>query len=262
MEFLYMIQPVYVLAGFLVGALVGITGVGGGALMTPILIMFGIHPATAVGTDLLYASLTKAGGTFVHGYNQTVDWRVVVRLATGSIPAAALTLLLLYELHIGSGATQILITRVLGVALLLTAFSLLLRKPLTRFFAKHVGELAPETVRRLTIAGGAALGSLVSLSSVGAGAIGVTFLILLYPKMKTSRIVGSDIAHAVPLTLVAGLGHWAIGSINWGLLFTLLIGSLPGIFVGSHLSSRLPDAVVRGVLAITLLVVCGKMLFY
>lgn len=262
MTFLHTIEPVYVLSGFLVGALVGITGVGGGSLMTPILILFGIHPVTAVGTDLLYASITKTGGTFVHGYNHTVNWRVVVRLATGSIPAAALTLATLYELHIGSHATQLLITRMLGVALLLTALSLLLRKPLIRFYMKHVGEMDPERVRRLTIASGALLGVLVSISSVGAGAIGVTFLILLYPKLPMKEIVGSDIAHAVPLTLAAGLGHWMLGSIDGLLLMTLLIGSLPGIFVGSYLAARLPDTAVRLTLACTLLVVCGKMLAY
>ena len=262
MSFLHAIEPVYVLAGFVVGALVGITGVGGGALMTPILIFFGIPPITAVGTDLLYASLTKTGGTLVHGYNHTVDWRVVVRLATGSIPGAALTLFTLYELHISSEGTQDLITKVLGIALLLTALALVFRKPLTRFYARRVGELDPERVRRLTIAAGALLGVMVSISSVGAGAIGATMLILLYPKMSTARIVGSDIAHAVPLTLAAGLGHWMLGSINWMLLATLLVGSLPGIFVGSYLAARLPDTVVRLSLAGTLLIVCAKLLLF
>jgi len=262
MIFLHATDLVYVLSGFIVGALVGITGVGGGALMTPILIMLGVSPVTAVGTDLLYASLTKSGGTLVHGYNHTVDWRVVVRLATGSIPAAALTLLALYELHIGSHATQVLITKVLGVALLLTALALLFRRTLTRVYANRIGEMPPERVRRLTIAAGALLGVLVSISSVGAGAIGATVLVMLYPKMSTARIVGSDIAHAVPLTLAAGLGHWALGSIDWVLLGTLLVGSLPGIFVGSSLAARVPDAAIRLTLAATLLLVCGKMLCY
>lgn len=262
MTFLHAIVPVYVLAGFIVGALVGITGVGGGALMTPVLIFFGISPITAVGTDLLYASLTKTGGTLVHGYNKTVDWVVVVRLATGSIPAAALTLFTLYELKFDSATTQALITKVLGAALFLTALSLFLRKPLTRFYAARVGELDPEFVRKLTIVAGAALGVLVSISSVGAGAIGVTVLILLYPNLPTARIVGSDIAHAVPLTLAAGLGHWALGSIDWPLLATLLLGSLPGIFVGSYLSARLPDSTVRLTLAFTLLAVCTRLLLY
>jgi hypothetical protein len=262
MEFLHTIQPSFVLAGFVVGALIGITGVGGGALMTPILIFFGIPPVAAVGTDLFYASLTKTAGTLVHGYNHTVDWRVVIRLGTGSIPAAALTLFTLSELHIASAEAESLVTNVLGVALLLTALTLVFRKQLTRLFQSRIGEIKPELVRRLTIASGAMLGVLVSISSVGAGAIGATVLLLLYPKMPMARIVGSDIAHAVPLTLAAGLGHWWLGSINWMLLATLLIGSLPGIFIGSHLSARLPDTLVRLTLAGTLLVVCTKLLLF
>ena len=262
MAILHAIESVYVLAGFVVGALIGITGVGGGALMTPILIFFGVPPVAAVGTDLLYASLTKTGGTLVHGYNKTVDWFIVVRLATGSIPAAALTILTLYELNIDSATSRSLVTNVLGAALLLTALALFLRRPLTRYFGAHVGNLDPELVRRLTIAAGAILGVLVSISSVGAGAIGVTVLILLYPNLPIARIVGSDIAHAVPLTLAAGLGHVALGSISWSLLVMLLIGSLPGIFLGSYLSAKLPDSVVRLTLASTLLVVCVKLLFF
>lgn len=260
MSFLHAIEPAYVLSGFLVGALVGITGVGGGALMTPILIFFGIPPVAAVGTDLLYASLTKTGGTLVHGYNKTVDWKIVGRLASGSIPAAAVTIAVLYEMNIHGAAIQALITKVLGAALLLTALSLFFRKAVTRLYFRHIGELPTELCDRLTVAAGVLLGVLVSISSVGAGAIGVTMLIMLYPRMPIARIVGSDIAHAVPLTLAAGLGHWMLGSINWMLLITLLLGSLPGIFIGSVLSTRLPDRVVRLSLATVLLVVCGKLL--
>ncbi|MGB8364440.1 MAG: sulfite exporter TauE/SafE family protein, partial [Rhizomicrobium sp.] len=227
-HFLQTVDPLYVLSGVLVGGLVGITGVGGGSLMTPILILlFGVHPAMAVGTDLLYASVTKAGGSLVHGYNRTVDWRVVARLASGSVPATALTIVALYYLHIDSKAAQLVITRVLGFALLFTAISLVLRKPLMHWYGAHVPEMNPDLVRRLTILTGAALGVLVSLSSVGAGAIGVTALVLLYPKMESRRIVGSDIAHAVPLTLVAGIGHSFLGSINWHILSSLLVGSIP-----------------------------------
>jgi len=239
------------------------TGVGGGSLMTPILILlFGVHPATAVGTDLLYASVTKTAGSLVHGYNRTVDWRVVGRLAIGSVPATALTIAALYFLHVDSKATQIIITRVLGAALLFTAISLILRKPLMQWYSTHVPEMEPARVRSLTILTGAVLGVLVSLSSVGAGAIGVTALVLLYPKMEPRRIVGSDIAHAVPLTLVAGIGHSFLGAINWHILGSLLVGSIPSIIVMSIVAARASDTAVRVTLACVLIVVCARFWFY
>jgi len=260
LHFLSTVDPLYVLSGVLVGGLVGMTGVGGGSLMTPILILlFGIHPATAVGTDLVYASVTKASGSLVHGYNRTVDWRVVGRLALGSVPATALTIAALYFLHVDSKETQLLITRVLGFALLFTAVSLILRKPLMRWYGTHVPEMAPGTVRRLT---SVVLGVLVSLSSVGAGAIGVTALVILYPKMESRRIVGSDIAHAVPLTLVAGIGHSFLGSINWHILGSLLVGSIPSIVVMSIVSARASDTAVRVTLAMVLLLVCVRFWFF
>lgn len=263
MTFLPAVQPLYVVSGLVVGALVGLTGVGGGSLMTPILILlFGIHPVTAVGTDLLYASATKLGGTAVHGFNGTIDWRVVGRLALGSVPMTALTLLALAELKISSGSAQVLVTKILGVALLLTAMSLIFRKTLAQLYLHRVGELAPVLVRNLTILTGAVLGVLVSLSSVGAGAIGVTALVLLYPNMPTRRIVGSDIAHAVPLTFIAGLGHWILGSINWHLLGSLLVGSIPGIIIGSMLAPRVPETGLRLILAAVLLLVCARFWFF
>lgn len=262
LDFLQHIDPLYVLSGILVGGLVGMTGVGGGALMTPILILlFGIHPATAVGTDLLYASITKASGSVVHGYNRTVDWRVVGRLALGSIPATAITIAALYFLDVRSDLTQSLITKVLSFALLFTAISLFLRKPLMRWYGAHIPEMAPERVRKLTILTGVVLGVLVSLSSVGAGAIGVTALILLYPKMEARRIVGSDIAHAVPLTLAAGAGHFFLGAINWHILASLLVGSIPSIVVMSIVSARASDTAVRVTLALVLLAVCARFWF-
>lgn len=263
LHFLQTVDPLYVLSGILVGGLVGMTGVGGGSLMTPILILlFGVHPATAVGTDLLYASVTKTGGSVVHGYNRTVDWRVVGRLALGSVPATAITILGLYYLQVDSKATQIVITRVLGIALLFTAISLVLRKPLMRWYSTRVPEMNPDLVRRLTILTGAALGVLVSLSSVGAGAIGVTALVLLYPKMDSRRIVGSDIAHAVPLTLVAGIGHSFLGAINWHILSSLLVGSIPAIVVMSIVAARASDTAVRVTLAAVLILVCARFWFY
>lgn len=262
-DFLSNVDPLYVLSGVLVGGLVGMTGVGGGSLMTPILILlFGIHPATAVGTDLLYASITKTGGSIVHGYNKTVDWKVVGRLAMGSVPATALTIGMLYYLKIDSKTSQLLITRVLGFALLFTAITLILRKPLMQWYSTHVPEMNPELVRRLTVLTGAILGILVSLSSVGAGAIGVTALVFLYPKMEPRRIVGSDIAHAVPLTLTAGLGHSILGTINWHVLESLLVGSIPAIIVMSIVSARASDTAVRVALALVLIAVCVRFWFF
>jgi len=261
-HFLHFIDPLYVLSGILVGGLVGFTGVGGGSLMTPLLILvFGIHPATAVGTDLLYASVTKAGGSIVHGYNRNIDWKVVGLLALGSVPMTALTLLLLYELGINGHATQGLITKVLGIALFLTAILLFLRKPIMRVYDRRVGILDPRIVSRLTILTGAILGVLVTISSVGAGAIGVTALVLLYPKLSPQRIVGSDIAHAVPLTLLAGLGHSVLGTIDLHILVSLLCGSIPAIIVASIASARTSETAVRVALGCVLLLVCARFWF-
>jgi len=255
-------NPLYSLSGFFVGMLVGFTGVGGGALMTPLLVLlFGIHPATAVGTDLLYASITKSAGTLVHGLSDTVDWPITRRLAFGSVPATALTLIFLAYFSQQTGEGAGLITTVLGVALILTAIALVFRKRILDFFATRVGEFEPGQAKALTIALGALLGVLVSLSSVGAGAIGVTVLLILYPRLPAAKIVGSDIAHAVPLTLIAGVGHWFLGSIDWALLGSLLVGSIPGITIGSYIGARVPDRVLRPILASTLAVVGGRLVF-
>jgi uncharacterized membrane protein YfcA len=247
------INFLYSISGFLIGGLVGFTGVGGGSLMTPLLVLgFGIAPLTAVGTDLIYATVTKMSGTLVHGLHGTVDWRIVRRLATGSIPATILTILALKYLGAKQHSTSGLITTVLGFALLLTAATMLSRKWLLAHLARYVGGIPARQTMYLTVALGAFLGVLVSISSVGAGAIGVTALVLLYPQLPVARTVGSDIAHAMPLTLFAGLGHLFLGTIDWNLLFWLLIGSVPGIALGSHLAARVPDRVLRPVLATTL----------
>jgi uncharacterized protein len=257
---IHSVDLLYAISGFCVSLLVGMTGVGGGSLMTPLLILlFGIHPATAVGTDLLYAAATKSGGTLVHGLNGNIDWRVVRRLAAGSVPMTALSLLTLWGFGIYSGSARGLITAVLSGALAATAAALIFRKGILAFFAVHIGELSQRRTAALTVLLGAALGLLVSISSVGAGALGVTAIILLYPRLPTARIVGSDIAHAVPLTFVAGIGHWVLGSIDWHLLGSLLAGSLPGIAIGSYVSVRVPDAVLRFTLATILLLVAGKL---
>ncbi len=260
MEFLDFLSPAYALAGFAVGVLVGMTGVGGGSLMTPLLIIaFGVHPATAVGTDLFFAAATKTGGTLFHGFARTIDWRVVLRLAMGSVPATALTLLVLYFLDIKGSAAQELITVVLSTALFATALVLIFHKQLLKLYAARVGELAPEKTFRLTVTTGAVLGVLVSISSVGAGALGVTALLALYPRLPLVRIVGSDIAHAVPLTLLAGVGHWVLGSVDGSLLGSLLFGSLPGIFLGSYVAGRIPETVLRLILATTLLLIAIRL---
>jgi uncharacterized membrane protein YfcA len=250
----------YVLSGLFVGLVVGLTGVGGGSLMTPILVLlFGIHPATAVGTDLLYAAATKSVGTAVHGFSGTVIWRVTGLLALGSAPTAIAMIFLLNHFGpFGPGAAAF-ITVILGYALLLTAAAMLLRSRIQAFAAARVGRINPTTRVVLTILTGIALGVFVSLSSVGAGALGVTALILLYPEIPTSQIVGTDIAHAVPLTLVAGFGHWLIGSVNFGTLGMLLIGSIPGIVLGSYLAPRLPDYWLRPILALVLVVVGARL---
>jgi uncharacterized membrane protein YfcA len=255
------IDPLYSLSGLFVGFLVGLTGVGGGSLMTPILVLlFGVHPATAVGTDLLYAAATKSAGTLVHGLKGSVDWRVTLRLAAGSVPAATITLILLHRHGMDTPRTGHLIQAVLGAALLITAVALIFRPQLAAFAARHGRAPSQSSTLLLTIVTGAVLGALVSLTSVGAGAIGVTVLLLLYPALPTARVVGSDVAHAVPLTLLAGAGHWLLGSIDWWMLLSLLCGSLPGIALGSALSSRAPDKLLRHLLAATLTLVGARLL--
>ncbi|HZP69703.1 MAG TPA: sulfite exporter TauE/SafE family protein [Pseudolabrys sp.] len=257
-----MIDPLYSLSGFAVGLLVGMTGVGGGALMTPILIMlFGVHPATAVGTDLLYAAATKTGGSLVHGFARSIDWRVVGRLATGSIPATILTLALLSHFNLSGDAARNLITLVLSVALFITAFVLVFGNSIVAVYRARIRELDTRTTVVNTIIVGAVLGCLVSISSVGAGALGVIALVLLYPQLPVAKIVGSDIAHAVPLTLIAGLGHWMMGSVNWAIIGSLLAGSLPGIFVGSYFAIRIPERALRLVLASVLFVVATRIAY-
>ena len=255
-----MIDPLYVASGFGVGLLVGMTGVGGGSLMTPLLILlFGIHPSTAVGTDLLYAAATKAGGSVVHGLARSVHWPAVIRLACGSIPASILTMVVIWQLDLNPASQRSLVNLVLCFALLLTAVSLIFRKSILDRYRTRMERVEESTIVIATVVTGALLGVLVSISSVGAGAVGVTALLLLYPRLPMASIVGSDIAHAVPLTLVAGAGHWMLGEVDWQLMGVLLMGSLPGIVIGSYSAVRVPQAVLRVTLAVILLVVAGKM---
>jgi hypothetical protein len=254
-----MIDPLYVASGFGVGLLVGMTGVGGGSLMTPLLILlFGIHPSTAVGTDLLYAAATKTGGSLVHGFARSIHWRAVMRLACGSIPASILTLLAMWQLGLNGASQRSLVNLVLCFALLLTATLLIFRKSIMDRYRARMEHVDDSTILVATVATGALLCALVSISSVGAGAVGVSALLLLYPRLPMATIVGSDIAHAVPLTLVAGAGHWALGTVDWHLMGVLLLGSLPGIIIGSYCAVRVPQTVVRVALASVLVVVAVK----
>ena len=252
----------YSLSGFIVGVLVGLTGVGGGSLMTPLLVLlFGVNPATAVGTDLLYAAVTKSGGVAVHGLNRTIDWRIVRRLALGSVPATAITIAVAAHIGIKGHTQHSVISMVLGIALVLTAVSIILRKYVLDRLAPVMQAMSERRRAVLTVALGLFLGVFVSISSVGAGAIGVTVLLVLYPRAPLVRVVGADIAHAVPLTLIAGIGHWWLGSVDWPVLGSLLVGSLPGIALASQFASRAPDKVMRPLMAAMLAVVGLRLAF-
>ena len=240
-------------AGLLVGLLVGLTGVGGGSLMTPLLVLaFGVSPQTAVGTDLLYAAITKITGSTVHGWRDTVDWKIVRRLAYGSIPAALLTLVVLsYVGKVGASSEHVILLSLAGL-LAITSLTVLFRSRLITFSQELDPLDPPFKVLAGTTVLGAVIGVAVTISSVGAGAIGMTVLLMLYPRLPVVRIVGSDIAHAVPLAMIAGTGHWLIGDVDAVLLVNLLIGSIPGVIIGSLLSTRAPDRLLQPLLALVL----------
>lgn len=253
----------YTFSGLVVGFIVGLTGVGAGALMTPLLILvFNVSPAVAVGTDLLFASITKGAGACVHGQRGNIKWGVVGWLAAGSIPAALLTMLGVKALGVESANFSKLVTTALGGTIILTAFALAFKGRLR--LGNRSGTHARIWTERFripaTLATGAVLGALVTLTSVGAGALGMVALLALYPRLPTVALVGSDIAHAVPLTLVAGLGHAALGNVDYHMLLSLLVGSLPGIYLGSHSAGRVPEAALRILLAAVLLLAGGKLI--
>lgn len=252
-------------SGFLVGALVGLTGMGGGSVMTPALILlFGVHPVAAVGTDLLFASVTKATGTRIHAYRGNVDWRLVALLAAGSVPGALGTLTLVARVPAEHNpALAQAVTAAISAALLVAAAGLLFGRAAERSIAKLLGDprsLSPAATQRLTALLGFLLGALVSLTSIGAGAAGIVVLRQLYPRIPAARLVGSDIAHAVPLTLLAGTGHWLIGDIQWPLLLWLLIGSLPGVIIASRFTHRIPEHILRRLLGLVLTGIAASML--
>lgn len=251
----------YVLSGFGVGVLIGLTGVGGGSLMTPLLtLLFGVSPTVAVGTDLAFASTTKAVGTVAHRYRGTVHWDIVRRLCIGALPAAVVAALgLKFFGSLDQHINQIIRYSIAG-SVLLTVVALLFRTRMQAWVLAHPEkQLRGKHLTRVTIAVGAVLGVLVTISSIGAGAIGATILVLLYPRLSPAEVAGTDIAYAVPLTAIAALGHWWLGSIHWALLGALLLGSLPGITLGSLMARSVPEKILRGLLAATLTGVAAKL---
>jgi uncharacterized membrane protein YfcA len=253
------IDLLQVAAGALTGFVVGLTGVGGGALMTPILLLgFGATPLVAVGTDLWFAAITKLAVSGLHVRQRLIDWPVVRRLWTGSLPASALTLVWVANWHANAGALA-LVKAAIAIAVSLTAVSLLADQPLralgARRSASAPSSAAAEWPAAATVAAGALLGVMVTLTSIGAGALGVVMLVHLYPRLAPPRLVASDIAHAIPLALCAGLGHLAISGVDMNLLGNLLAGSIPAALVGATLSSRVPHAVLRAALGAVLLVI-------
>lgn len=253
----------YVVSGFAVGLLVGLTGVGGGSLMTPMLtLLFGVSPTVAVGTDLAFASATKTAGTLAHRLGGTVRWEVVRHLCLGALPAAVVaTVGLKYYGALDSQIAHVIRYSIAG-SVLLTVIALLFRGRMQAWVIAHPEKQLQGTKLAIaTILVGALLGTLVTISSIGAGAVGATILVLLYPRLSPAEIAGTDIAYAVPLTAIAALGHWYLGSINWELLATLLLGSVPGITLGSLAAKAVPEKILRGLLATTLTGVAAKMVF-
>ena len=251
----------FILAGVLVGFCVGITGVGGGSLMTPILIsLFRIEPHIAIGTDLLYAAISKFCGSMVHAKKLNIVWPIVLWLALGSIPASIITHWILDNYLSGSTHYKAVLTTVLGFMLTLTGISIVFREQIEKFFAKYRKGQISELEQNFDIKGkktyvvimGIVLGIFVTLSSVGAGAFGIMALILMFPNLPMIRIIGSDVVHAVLLTSVAGFAHMTSGNVDFHLLGWLLVGSIPAIIIGTLISSRLPERLIRKILGITL----------
>ena len=239
------------------------TGVGGGSLMTPLLtLLFGVPPSVAVGTDLAFASITKTAGTFTHRLRGTIRWDIVRHLCVGALPAAVLTTLALKQYgtldqHLGQ-----MIRYSIAGSVLLTVIALLFKtRMLAWITAKPSRQLQGRALMIATVVSGAVLGILVTVSSIGAGAIGATLLVMLYPRMSSAEVAGTDIAYAVPLTAIAAFGHWWLGSIDWALLSSLLIGSVPGITIGSWAARAVPERFLRGLLAATLTGVAAKLIF-
>jgi uncharacterized membrane protein YfcA len=262
------LELIYIAAGGFVGFIIGLTGVGGGSLMTPILVLgFGITPSIAVGTDLLYAAITKANGVFFHHRNKTIDWKVAGLLGSGSIPSSIITILCLEQIRDQGINYDSIMMAALSFMLILTAIIIMIKNKLLAWahngnsrsrFVKIVQRFRPH----ITVCCGITLGILVTISSVGAGAIGSAILFLLYPSKKPISIVGTDLAHAIPLTAIAGSGHMHFGTVDFHLLTGLLAGGIPAIYIGSYIGKKLPDYLLRPIIALLLLLMGIKLAFY
>lgn len=259
---------VYTLLGAAIGFIVGLTGVGGGSLMTPLLLMFGFPATTVIGTDLLYAAITKASGVVKHHKQGTVNWHIAKLMMLGSLPASLATTAVLHQLQAAGVDYTRLLTMTLGIMLTLTSIVLIFRERIigSRVHSKHTLAMHPtannqKKTDRITLLTGIALGTLVTLSSIGAGAFGAAALLLLYPAIRTIKVIGTDLAHAVPLTAIAGVGYMILGQVDYVLLFSLLIGSIPAIHVGTHVANRLPEQIVQPLLGGMLLVLGLKYTF-
>ncbi|PJC96807.1 hypothetical protein GQ37_021180 [Janthinobacterium sp. BJB1] len=253
----------YIVSGFAVGLLVGMTGVGGGSLMTPLLtLLFGVPPSVAVGTDLAFASITKSAGTLTHRLRGTIRWDIVRRLCIGALPAAVVSTLALKSFGTLSPEIGQIIRYSIAASVLLTVVALIFKGRMLVWINAHPEkQLQGNKLAAATIIAGAVLGVLVTVSSIGAGAIGATLLVMLYPRMSSAEVAGTDIAYAVPLTAIAALGHWWLGSIHWELLASLLVGSLPGITLGSWVARSMPEKFLRVLLAMTLTGVAVKLIY-
>jgi uncharacterized membrane protein YfcA len=252
----------YIVSGFAVGLLVGMTGVGGGSLMTPLLtLLFGVPPSVAVGTDLAFASITKTAGTFTHRLRGTVRWDIVKLLCVGALPAAVLTTLALKQFGTLDASVGQFIRYSIAGSVMLTVVALLFKGKMLAWLNAHPErQFQGRALDTATIVSGVVLGTLVTVSSIGAGAIGATLLVMLYPRLSAAEVAGTDIAYAVPLTAIAAFGHWWLGSINWELLAMLLIGSVPGITLGSWVARSVPEKFLRALLAVTLTGVAAKLI--
>jgi uncharacterized membrane protein YfcA len=265
MEFLALTDFIkFIIAGAGVGFAVGLTGVGGGSLMTPLLILFNFPTHIAIGTDLIYAAATKSSGIIAHTRQRTINWEIVFRLSLGSIPSSLVTVYML-KYHFGDPASyQHILLTTLGFMLIMTAMVIIIKPLLTKSYdiSSEERKSLKKHQAKLTVLAGMVLGVCVTLTSVGAGAFGAAVLMLLYPRLNSVTIIGTDIAHAVPLTLIAGLGHMQLGNVDFVLLTSLLIGSLPAIHLGSKLSKKLPNQVLQPILASILFVIGVKYAFF